>query len=308
MAIDRRNFLKLGALSGVAISIDKVLFLENVFGANSDNWKDKKKLDGLYSVIAKDIKEGKPLIISNHIGLWIDGKPPDKNLYWGALYGHKSMFDRAKTDKHIAKNFKFHNWEVIYSNSNEEDPLETRVYKMEVNPTENWKEKGVTKPFSILQVYQVYENIYSAGVDMFLNLKQDKGKKIKLSDNKMIDLGKDSRIVGYIGHNYMMDFIGAVKMAKRSSKATKGSFAIGCDTADYFKNFSEKGEYQLLYTTSFMAPEGYNSLALTDGIAQGLSGKELAKYCNKAYRYFQVLGGQKRPGPLFVNHTHGMFR
>lgn len=311
--VSRRDFLKsLGVGFATLTLSDQFLnskTLEEEVADSNNNWETTKELTGLYGAIAQDLKQGKPLIISNYLGLWIDGKPPERNLYWGAFYGHKKMFDRAKTDTHITKNFQFHNWEKVYSNSNDNDPLETVVYKMEVNPNAHWREKGILKPFTIFQVYQVYKNIYNAGTDMFKNLRHDEARKITLKDGSILDLGKDSRITGYIGHNLLMDGVinEDVERLEKITLNIKGMFAIGCVTASYFKHLTKNGEYVLLYTTSFMAPEGYNSLAFVDGIAQGMSGKDLAIHCNNAYRYFQVLGGQKKPGPLFVNHAHILY-
>jgi hypothetical protein len=303
----RRKFINpfTALLPGLLLSVN--ICISNSLLATTN--KECKKFDGLYYEIAKDLIQGKPLIITNYLGLWIDNKPPAKNLYWGNLYGHKSMFDRSNSDQHIKTNFTNYEWEEIYSENNKNDPLEILIYRIEIDPNENWKKHGVEKPFIIYQVYIVFKDIYKAGFEMFLNLKQDKGRKIEISGN-ILDLGSDSRIVGYIGHNFLMDNVinNKVDMLKKTTTKIKGSFAIGCSTSSYFKHLTEEGLYNLLYTTGFMAPEGYVSLAFVDAIALGMSGKSLAKHCDKAYKYFQILGGQKKPGPLFVNHEYKMFK
>lgn len=286
--------------------LEKQASLEQI--AESEQWRSKKGLGGLYQVLAKDIKEGKSIVFTTYLGLWSDGEPPEKNLYWGKKEGHFSMFERAKKDPHIIKNFKNHNWERVYYKKSENDPLRTVVYNMKVEPNNFWKNLGVKDRFDILQVYLVYDDIRKAGRDMTLHLKQDKAKTIKINE-KEINLGKDSRIIGYTGHNFYYDGdFPELHQINGVPKDTKAVYSIGCKTASFFNYvWIDKNIYGLLFTTSLMAPEGYNLLSLINSIAQGHDGKEILTHADESYRYFQVLGGQRKPGKLFVNHSHGLF-
>ena len=276
--------------------------------SESEQWRTKKELDGLYNVLVNDIKKDKPIIFTTYIGLWGNGESPNNNLYWGKKYGHFRMFERAKNDSHIINNFKNHDWERIFYEESKNDPLRTVVYNMEVEPNNFWEEKGIKNKFNIQHVYLVYDDIREAGTDMTLHLKQDNAKIIDIGDKK-IDLGKDSRIIGYNGHNFYYDGdFPELHQIKGIPKEPKAVYSIGCKTASFFNHvWIDKNIYGLLFTTSFMAPEGYNLLSLIDSVAQGKSGKEIVDNSNKAYRYFQVLGGQRKPGKLFVNHSHELF-
>lgn len=296
----KKVYLKTNFISSKQKSLEQI--------AESEQWRNKKELDGLYKSLAKDIKKGKPIIFTTYLGLWVDGESPEKNLYWGKKEGHFRMFERAKKDSHIIKNFKNHNWNRIYYEENKKDPLRTVVYNIKVKPNNFWKKHKIKNNFNIQHVYLVYEDIRKAGIDMTLHLKQDKAKTIKIN-KKEINLGKESRIVGYNGHNFYYDGdFPELHQIKGIPENIKAVYSIGCNTAHFFKDvLIDKNIYGLLFTTSFMAPEGYNLLGLIDGVAQGKSGKEIAENCNRTYRYFQVLGGQKKPGNLFVNHSYKLF-
>ena len=306
--MDRRKFMQsAGLFLGAALIKPPLIHsLERITAP--EQWRKPKELDGLYLKLAQDIKENKPIIFTTYLGLWSEGKSPEDNLYWGKLYGHHEMFNRAKRDFHIRKNFKNHNWEKVHSEESKEDPLRTVVYDLRVKPNNFWKSLGIKNDFKIKQIYLVYEDIRKAGMDLTLHLKQDQAKIIETSSGK-IDLGNESRIMGYNGHNYYYDgdFPGPHNVEKTSEK-TKAIYCLSCKSRDFFGDvWTGENIYGLLFTTSFMAPEGYNLLSLIDSIAQGQSGKKIINQSNEIYKYFQQLGGQKTPGNLFVNHSKGLF-
>ena len=92
---------------------------------------------------------------------------------------------------------------------------------------------------------------------------------------------------------------------EKKTKKKKGFFAIGCNTILFSRYITDA--YILALTKDFMAPEGYNLLALIDGIIEEDEGKKLKERMDKTYFYFQHLNG-KSPGPLFVNHEKGVYQ
>ena len=311
--ISRRNFLekaltltKAGLLLGGTAGLPRSIFAEEIM--DDEHWRSKRELDGLYDALAQDVMDEKPIVFTTYIGLWGNGEPPEENLYWGKREGHFKMFERAKTDPHIAKSFKNHDWDRIHYEEREEDPLRIAVYNQNIEPNEFWRNKGVEKPFEMKHVCLAYDDIRKAGKELTLHLKQDEARIINV-EGEQIDLAQDSRLMGYNGHNFYYDGdFPDLHQIKGQPDRVKGVYSIGCKTAYFFDNvFIDKNIFGLLFTTSFMAPEGYNLLSLTDSVAQGNSGREIAENCNEAYKYFQVLGGQRRPGKLFVNHSHGLF-
>jgi len=305
-----------GSLSSGIINADETVtldrLLENrVVETRGTNWKQPLELGGLYEEIASDLRESKPLIISTYAGLWPDGTEAESNLHWGNYYGPFTMFDRAGTDSHIAGNFEYHDWERVAFEKNEEDPVRTAVFRMSVEPNDFWRERGVDEEFDVYHVLQGYGALRVADFYMSLNLKRDIGSVIETREGN-IDL-RNARIIGYNGHNFHYDlsndyFDTLNNCVMGTPDRKKGVFVIGCNTKRFFRDeLIDNNIYGVAFTTSFMAPEGYNLLALTDGLIQGLSGEELADKMDRSYRYFQVLGGQQRTGPLFVNHSKGLY-
>tara|TARA_Y100000034_G_C6884161_1_gene405705 strand:- start:751 stop:1761 length:1011 start_codon:yes stop_codon:yes gene_type:complete len=287
-------------------------------------WEKPRSFDGLYEEIAKDLRNGEPLIISTYAGLWGSGNEPERNLHWGSFYGPFSMFDRSKKDKHIDKNYENHEWSKIFFEENDYDPVRIAAFEMDMEPNGFWRNMGVDEKFKVYHVMQSYEDLELAGSDLNRNFRNNEGIVINLDDGA-IKTG-DARIVGYNGHNYYFDRWSSIEFDSEGNieytlnfdteypthsdvpKDPKGVFSIGCMTKDFFRDdLIDEKVYGVAFTTSLMAPEGYNLLALADGILQGLNGEELAKKMNESYRYFQVLGGQRKPGPLFVNHAKGLY-
>lgn len=310
----RRSFLAAAAL-GISTSSFLPVFPANSAGQTQDDigsavdavWRQKKELAPFYTHLATYFTKGKPLIIATYAGLWFGGDP-EHNLHWGSYYGPFRMFERSREDKQIAGNYAFSSWKREKLQKKETDPVRTAVYSMRVQPNKFWQDIGVHAPFTVYQVFQVYSDLRQAAIDMALNLKASKGENILLED-KVIDLGRDAQVIGYNGHNFYYDgpFSG-LKHIQSVPEREKGVFVIGCNTKRFFRDDCVgRNIYGLAFTTSFMAPEGYNLLALADGIAQGMDGRQLAQYMDNKYRYFQVLGGQAAPGPLFVNHGHKLF-
>ena len=283
---------------------------------NLDQWYKTKKLDEFYRQIAKSIKQGNPIVMVTYCGMWIDRRPPEANLHWGARFGPQRMLEIASKkglkDPNVAgdigSQFRHDNWEEVHISVRPSDPIRVAVYKLSVEPNENWRDFGVTEVFEIYNVLLAYSDLKKAGVDSTLNLKKDKGLVIPLQNGK-IDLGEDAAIIGYNGHNFYYDgdFDG-IRRIRGHSDGVKGVFVVGCNTKQYFRDdLTGRNIYGLLFTTSFMAPEGYVLLALSDAIAQAKSGREIVRQCNSSYRFFQEKYAEKKPGPLFVNHSYGLF-
>ena len=283
---------------------------------NPAQWYRTKELDEFYRQIARSIKQGNPIVMVTYCGMWIDCKSPEENLHLGARFGPQRMLEIAskkgqkdpKVARDIGFQFEHDSWEEIHTSIRPSDPIRIAVYKLSVEPNEKWKALGVTEVFEIYNVLLAYSDLKKAGVDSTLNLKQDKGLVIPLQNGK-IDLGEDAAIIGYNSHNFYYDgdFDG-IRRIRCHPDSVKGVFVVGCNTKQYFRDdLIGRNIYGLLFTTSFMAPEGYVLLALSDAIAQAKSGREIVRQCNSSYRFFQEKYAEKKPGPLFVNHAYGLF-
>ncbi len=274
-----------------------------------DKWRSTKSFDGLYKAIAKDLVEGKPLVMVTYCGLWQSNRPPEEDLHWGTRFGPWRMFDRAQQDEHVRDKFVNHKWDKVHFEKNSEDPVRLAVFKQVIAPNERWQSFGVTKSFDMYHVMLAFSDRKAGAMEMAKTLRWNRGRKVKLDGNTELDLGKDARILGYNGHNFYYDgeFMGLHYLQGAPGKI-KACFAVGCTTStDYAYPLIDEGIYGVLFTTSFMAPEGYNLLALADALSQAKTGEAMCKQSNEAYQYFQVLGGNRRPGPLFVNQAYRLF-
>ena len=280
--------------------------------------------DALYSDIGRQLQQGEPLVVTSYIGLWYDNNhEPDKNLYWGNLGGQYFLFNnsngieklpdryRAGSLKNVATNIsnavvdnlKNYKWERVYHKKENIDPIRIAVFKMTVQPNEFWRTKGVTRPFTIYNVMLAYSNMEMAMVDMVMHLKQDKARVIE-GDQLRLDLGEQSRILGYIGHNIYYGGACSVDNLQAlpfTSGKEKGLFFLGCQSCRWCADkFEGPHVANLLFCKTNMAPEGYIMLALLDGLSRGLPGVELLTLCNRVYGISQGQGPNIR---LFVSKT-----
>jgi hypothetical protein len=52
---------------------------------------------GVLDRVADDLENGRDIVITSYVGLWYtNNDSPKDNLYWGQLYGHETLFRKAK--------------------------------------------------------------------------------------------------------------------------------------------------------------------------------------------------------------------
>ncbi|MBI4170294.1 MAG: hypothetical protein HY514_01260 [Candidatus Aenigmarchaeota archaeon] len=266
----------------------------------------ESKFERLYRRIAEDVHDGKPLIIITYAGLWPDGKQPENNIHWGTYHGPWRMFRQISKDARISRQYRT-NWEELSLERDVYDPVRSAVFTAKCS-SERWVKMGAPKEFDVYMVFHAFRNLRAGAVRMAEHLKHDAAQSISAGAKKL--RLEDAQIVGYNGHNFYYDgpFYG-LKHVKGSPKRQKGVFVIGCDTKPFFRDdLVDTNVTGVAFTTSFMAPEGYNILAMADGLSKAAPGPELARAMNESYRHWQMSTGNKRPGDLFVNDDYGLFR
>ena len=203
----------------------------------------------------------------------------------------------------VTGNLTNYKWVKVYYHKKDTDPKRIAVFKITVEPNGFWRSKGVDKPFTIYNVMLAYSDMEKCMKDMVHHLKQDRAPVIGLSQDNL-DLGQQSRIIGYIGHNIYYgggDFcsIDNLESVPFTSKKGKGLFFLGCMSASWCtEKFTSPHVANLLFCRTNMAPEGYIMLGLLDGLSRGLSSDELVGLCNRVYGISQGQGENIR---LFVN-------
>lgn len=290
------------------------LLLPTLGQATPSDWRHPMPLDPLYDRIAEDLRADKPLIFAHYYGMWFTrDDQPDRNLNWGMRWGHATMLKRARTDRHIRKNYRHVDWRPVLTTTAEQDPKRIHVYRQTIRPDAGWRKAGVTEPFTVYLVMQAWTSREGAAQAMTRVLRQGKDQVLTLDDGTQLDVGQ-AQVTAYYGHNLFYDYKdfqwdGLDGISGRPTRPT-GVAAVGCNTGRVpgFKRLVDQNVMVLLYSKSLMASEGYSTLALTDGVLRRMNSKALVRFSDRTYRYFQKLGKpDRRVGRPFVGHDHLLY-
>lgn len=282
--------------------------------APADDWRRPMPLDPLYGRIADDLKAGKPLVFALHYGMWFTrADDPDNNLNWGMRWGHATMLRKARRDPHIKKNYRHIDWRPVLKAKAQADPIRTHVYRQTVRPNARWRRAGVTEPFTVYLVMQAWTSQAEAAKAMTRVLRQSRDRVLTLDDGSTLDVGQ-AQVTAYYGHNMFYDHPGfhwdGLDRIEGTPDRPVGVAAVGCNTGRVpgFDRLVGENVSVLLYSRSLMASEGYSTLALTDGVLRRMTSKELVRFGDRTYAYFQKLGKPgRRVGKPFVSHDHLLY-
>lgn len=195
-----------------------------------------------------------------------NGKDPANNLYWGAMYGVKTF---------MSKQPDFRRLKVV--NDFDKPVLERLVFRH--------------VPTGTIVVADAYEGSHiDHATRAFLNFAAGRQKTMVTAEGKSYAAGGASQLVVYVGHNGLMDFsLDRIPVAADSKKREIAVFA--CKSRQYFADPVKKtGAVPLMWTTHYMAPEGYVLHALASGWAEGVSREALRERVAKAYDKYQKCG------------------
>jgi hypothetical protein len=253
-------------------------------------------LDPLYRRIAADLRQGKLLVATVHVALcdnrviWCgrlgDGDRPERNLYWGGAAGFTAWFNRSP------------GWRRIHRDKGDgKQVLERVVYRMQVRrPDARWRRLGVTKPFEVLLVGLAHRGVkIDVATRRFIHEVADgRGATLRLADGRTIGYGGKGHLVGYAGHNYLMEaeLLGEMTWPRVTRREPLGYFALACLTARYYKTHLSRrgGARALLLTRSLMYPGAFTIDGLVRGVVAGEAQHQV--YLRGVERYATV---QKRP-------------
>jgi hypothetical protein len=106
-------------------------------------------------------------------------------------------------------------------------------------------------------------------------------------------------VVGYAGHNRMMDGKKPPARDEEAEGAPIPSFVMACYSTKYFaKPLAKRGSELLVGTRALMAPEGYVVEAIVLGLAEDASPNDLRRRAVAAYAKFQGIE-EKVAGGIF---------
>ena len=184
-----------------------------------------------------------------------NGEDPRNNLYWGAMYGIKTYFNKSKKWK-LLKTLKNHKPEI----------LERVVFK------------HIDKDYYLIADAYRGKKIRKAIIDF---LSAAGGKEL------------NSDLVVYIGHNGLMDFEINPKLifADTKHKQHPRSIVLACKSQQFFAPLLRYLRSKpVLLTTGFMAPEAYSLESALDGYISGESDDAIKERAAQAYNKYQKCG------------------
>jgi hypothetical protein len=235
--------------------------------------------------IAAEVQAGRPLVLyvvvplcSNeqiNCGSAIAGRPAglEHNVYWGASFGARRFFDRRGSG-----------WEQVEVTRKDSVFLERAVYRRRV-PGAPW---GLSAPVEqIVAIQAIHGDAIDTAVD-HLHTTATSGGRITFMDGEK---RRDERIqiVGYAGHNRMMDGKTLPDLAP-GARSPIPSFVLACKSEPYFSPLLKSaGSTPLVMTATLMAPEAYLIDAIARGIGENASPSELRSRAVGAYAKWQNL-------------------
>lgn len=204
------------------------------------------------------------------------GDPLDlaRNLYWGAVFGQKRFFGRkasAFAQVSVEKGTGAH--------------LERSVFRRSVGGAP-W---GRTENVELLVVLDAFRGDRIDGVvDTFFD-EAARGKSLSFDDG-----GKRRTVavsvVGYAGHNRMMDGKKPPTLDERAGLEPIPSFVMACYSRSYFaEGLTRRGSDMLLMTKQLMAPEGYVIEAIVGAISENVDKPAIKRRAIAAYAKWQKI-------------------
>lgn len=199
-----------------------------------------------------------------------NGDDPHNNLYWGAGFGIKTFFRRAK------------DWRLVSQVQNPKAAiLERCIFKH--------KERSV---YLVADAYRGRE-IRQSTRDF---LRFASGRDIEAIDvgtstqSVRLHIGGGADLVTYVGHNGLMDF-SLPEYPQKADDRSRAAVVLACASKPFFeKALQNTGAYPLLWTTGLMAPEAYVLKAAIDGWLRGESGDKIRRRAAEAYHQYQRCG------------------
>ncbi len=204
------------------------------------------------------------------------GDPLDlaRNLYWGAVFGQKRFFSRKAssfTQVGVEKGSGSH--------------LERSVVRRFVDGAP-WGRADKVELLVVLDAFR--GDRIDEVVDTFFN-EAAAGKSLDFDDG-----GKRRtvavNVVGYAGHNRMMDGKKPPAIVARAGRAPIPSFVMACHSRSYFDDgLTRRGSEMLLMTKQLMAPEGYVVDAIVGAVAENADKRTIKRRAIAAYAKWQKI-------------------
>lgn len=203
-----------------------------------------------------------------------NGQDPNTNLYWGCGYGIRTYFKKSKE------------WKLVKTIKKDTLVLERLVFK---HATQNCY--LVADAYDGQYIKQCTQNFLAAANGTTKDTLNLNGKTLGISGN--------SSLIGYIGHNGLMDF-NIDEVYENTDGKTRNVIILACFSKMHFSRHLDKNKVNpLVWTTHLMCPEAYTIHDAITGYMAGEDNATIRKRAVLAYAKFQKCG-EKAAGNLLV--------
>lgn len=195
-----------------------------------------------------------------------NGQDHNTNLYWGCGYGIRTYFKKSKE------------WKFLKSTKPGGNILERIVFKHAAKPNQ-------------YLVADAYDGQYIKQCTQgFLNSSAGNRKDAIAVDNTTIGIGGNAQLLGYIGHDGLMDFdLG--ETFENTDKKKRDVIILACYSKMYFGPHLEDANVNpLVWTSHLMAPEAYTIHDAITGYLAGETNEQIRTRAAKAYNTHQKCG------------------
>lgn len=203
-----------------------------------------------------------------------NGQDPAHNLYWGAMYGVRSFLPRSA------------GWRIVSENFHTNDSILQSFVAT----------KRLVRDEDSIKVYLVAEawdgRFIRAATMKFLDAAggsvRDSVTLIHEHDTTTVRFGGAAHLIGYAGHNGLMDFSPSRMPRVDSTARPHSAIVLACVSRGYFEDILRQvGAHPLLLTNGFMAPEAYTLDAAVKALFSGRAADSVHTAAAEAYAKYQ---------------------
>jgi hypothetical protein len=193
-----------------------------------------------------------------------NGQDLANNLYWGCGYGVKSFFKNSA------------DWRLVKSIKLDTLRLQRLVFK---HKTKN-----------CYLVADAYDGKYIRDcITDFMASASGKLKDTLHVDNLSLGIDGNSRLVGYVGHDGLMEFTLDDSFANADGKK-RDCIILACSSRDFFGPYLKNtGARPLVWTTNLMCPEAYTLRDAIEGYLLNESAESIRSRAARAYSKYQKI-------------------
>jgi hypothetical protein len=203
-----------------------------------------------------------------------NGQDPESNLYWGWGYGVKAFFKKSTE------------WKFIRSEKKNHPVFERLLFK-----------STHSDYFLVADAYDG-RNMKDCITDYLKSVAGITNDTV-LYENKSIGIYGNAKMMGFIGHNGLMDF-NITTPFPHADKRIRDCIILACYSKNYFAPLlKQAGANPVLWTTNLMGPEAYTLHDALSGYTRGESPGSIQKRAAEAYSGYTKCG-VKAAGKLLV--------